>query len=1067
MILRATDNSNSMLQNVSIESKQSIDNYKDLITSLSSNPNLRGSQFEVLTKWLLENDPRYVSQLKKVWQWDEWPEKWGPDCGIDLVAETHKGELWAIQCKAYDPKYYIKKSDVDSFLTESSRSCFSFRLLVSTTDNLGITARKTIAAQEKQVGLLLGEELRTAPVSWPENLDELSSSKLQAIEKFEPREHQIKAIDDVVKGFSEYDRGKLVMACGTGKTLTSLWISEKLGSDFTVVLVPSLSLMNQTIEAWCTHANRSIEFLAVCSDSSVVDQGRTYAEDSIGLPVVKDIQEIKKFIYQEKKADHRAIFCTYQSSDKLSRACIETNIIPDLLISDEAHRCTGNNESYYSNSTDENCLPAGKRLFMTATPRYISESLRDVARERGYELISMDDKDQFGPTFHNLSFKSAIERGLLADYRIVVMGVTEEEVARWVSDNDLISLENGATIDAKTLAAQIGLLKAIDEYGLSKIITFHSTINNARRFTNVHSRDSITEIARLSDSYGYKNTSFWTTHINGQTPAGKRTALLGKLNKLDSNEVGIVSNCSCLGEGVDVPALDGIVFVNPRSSMVDIVQAVGRAIRKAPGKDVGTIVVPVLVRPDQDPEEALKGSDFAAVWKVLQAMGAHDDAISQTINCIITQKRRLAYVAHSTQSNSVYMDRVILNLPPDVLPRFEQSFHLRALKRLNCFRKKEDLTIEQILEWIKSYRDENNCFPSKGSGAIKKTNGETWSGINAALRSGSRGLKKGSSLAHLKKQFFGVISHLERRSLSIVEILDWACEHKKRTGVWPRRDSGIITASGEEKERWSAIDTALKAGLRGLAGKDSLVKLLDRNFSAPNKRNKKVLTENLILKWADEHMTKTGKWPSADSGKIGLHSAFITWGTVNSYLVKGYRGLAGGSSLADLLLRKRNVRKYTSLHRFDLRTISMWIENFYEKYGRWPSAESGTIKESNNTTWRAVDAALTVGCRGLTGGSSLANYIKEVFDVRKKTKKREIKITDIHLYVQSYHKEHSKWPSSLSGNVKNTDLTWSIIDSALRRGNRGLKGGSSLAIFLNQYYRGTLKSTKYTDNNAI
>ena len=267
----------------------------DLLARLDPDPRLRGKQFEHVCKWFLTNDPTYKSTLRRVWLWDEWSGRWGGDAGIDLVAEDHDGRLWAIQSKAYSPENAVTKADVDKFLSESSRAVFSYRLLIATTDKLHHVARRTINDQEKQVAFVGLSDLLTSEVNWPTSPLDMRPSPPPKPAK--PREHQREAIRDVVKGFTKSDRGQLIMACGTGKTLTSLFIKEKLAAERTLVLVPSLSLLKQTMQVWRVNAKVPFEALPVCSDETVgrSEEDAAVAHTSeLGVPVTTDPHEHRR-----------------------------------------------------------------------------------------------------------------------------------------------------------------------------------------------------------------------------------------------------------------------------------------------------------------------------------------------------------------------------------------------------------------------------------------------------------------------------------------------------------------------------------------------------------------------------------------------------------------------------------------------------------------------------------------------------------------------------------------------------------------------------------------------------
>ncbi|MFD9664330.1 DEAD/DEAH box helicase family protein, partial [Rhodococcus sp. NPDC059968] len=323
--------------------------FTDLLASLAVDPRVRGRQFEHLCRWYLTNDPQYRGILRRVWLWDEWTGRWGPDAGIDLVAEDHVGRLWAIQAKAYGQQYAVTKADVDTFLAESSRAVFSYRLLIATTDKLSSTARRTIAAQEKAVGLVGLSDLLTADVEWPADPGQLRPSP--TLEPVRPHDYQQEAIDAVVTGFDTADRGQLIMACGTGKTLTAQFISKELDAQRILVLVPSLSLLKQTMRVW--QGQDRVEVLPVCSDETVSRGEDTPVEhvSELGLPVTTNPADIAEFL--RTGSGPRVVFCTYQSSPQIAEAFTFGHVPAfDLVIADEAHRCTGQQSSTFATVLD-------------------------------------------------------------------------------------------------------------------------------------------------------------------------------------------------------------------------------------------------------------------------------------------------------------------------------------------------------------------------------------------------------------------------------------------------------------------------------------------------------------------------------------------------------------------------------------------------------------------------------------------------------------------------------------------------------------------------------------------
>ena len=625
---------------------------------------VKGRQFERLVAWYLRNAPEYRSLVDRVYPWSEWPERWGADAGIDLVALTYNGDLWAVQAKAYARSYSIKKADVDSFLSESNRRQFSFRLLIATTDHLGERAARTIHEQEKPVGLKLFSQLRHEDVAWPESLARLEP---QAPARLSPREHQVEAVTAVVNGFPAADRGQLLMACGTGKTLTGLWVDEAIESRRTLVVVPSLSLLGQTLRAWTAQAAKPFEYLAVCSDETVAanDSFTSWTAD-LGVPVTTDAETVRTFL--SKPAARHVVFSTYHSTPAIADAQDAGAPPFDLAIADEAHRAAGRVDSSFGAILDSDRIRARKRLFMTATPRLVAEHVRAAARERDVDVTSMDDAERFGPVLHRLSFREAIERGLLTDYRVVVVGVDDPRIGRAVECREMLTIGDGV-VDAETLARQVGVLRAVERFGLRRILTFHSRKATARSFA----RRLLNVLEWVPSSLRPPGT-LWAHHITGDMTAGERELLLDQLRSLDSADWGVLTNVRCVAEGVDVPTLDAVVFVDARRSHIDVVQAVGRAIRRSPDKKLGIVVIPVFIAPGADDHEVLESSDFQKVWAVVRALRSHDDVLAEQLD--------VARYELGRRSGPVERpSKIILDLPRTVSPEFARAFTARLVER--------------------------------------------------------------------------------------------------------------------------------------------------------------------------------------------------------------------------------------------------------------------------------------------------------------------------------------------------------------------------------------------------
>ena len=587
---------------------------------------MKGKSFEQISKWWLTNDEIWSSIVKQVWLWDEWPKRNTRDLGIDLVAEGFDGNLWAIQCKAYDPESNLKKSDIDSFLSASSQKQFSSRLLITTTKSIGENARNTISDQEKPVQVVDWIRLNDSSVDWSLAQKGLKS-KQQTPRNLRP--HQENALSSVIDGFSKSSRGQLIMACGTGKTLTGLRINEVMGNEITILLVPSLTLLSQTLKDWLTDRKIDFKWLAVCSDDSVTSDPQDNARlVDYDIPATTDIKVIQKFLEIGGK---KVIFSTYQSSDIVKSAILKSKIKVDFVIADEAHRLAGKVGRDFASFLDPD-LPVSKRLFMTATPRVYASSIKKMTESLDIKILSMDDKELFGEVLYRYSFSKAISEGILSDYRVVVIGIDDISTKELFNKRALVRAGVIET-DSESLALHVALFKAMKNWNLRRIISFHSRVANARKFAN----DQVVLNDWMPKKYAVLGKLSATT-ISSSMPTSKRRQILDVLKNLNKDESGLVSNARCLTEGIDVPTLDAVVFVDPKTSQVDIIQAIGRAIRLGgSNKTHGTVVVPVHIPNDESSKDSFDASSFKKIGDVLNALRAHDEDFGEELDKLRTQ----------------------------------------------------------------------------------------------------------------------------------------------------------------------------------------------------------------------------------------------------------------------------------------------------------------------------------------------------------------------------------------------------------------------------------------------
>ena len=625
-----------------------------------------GEAFEKLfCKWFLENDPYWKTQVKQVWLWDGWPGRWGRDKGIDLIFKHKNGETWAVQAKSYKEEYSITKTDIDKFLSESNRPRIHKRLLMATTNRLGPNAIEVMDGQEKMVVRFLLDDFKKSGLKYPSTISQLNKPPEKV--QLEIRPYQQEAIAAVVNGLKSDDRGQLIMACGTGKTLVTLWVKERLESKTTLVLLPSLNLLAQTLQEWTRNANTSFEVLNVCSDSTVGKRERSEDLEVTEAPfdVTSDVSVISKFLQLQAP---KVIFCTYQSADLIATA--QNQHVIDLMICDEAHRCAGSAASPFTMVLDNNVLKANRRLFATATTRIFSPQVSGAAEERGDVIYGMDDEEVFGPVFYSYSFGQAITEGWLSDYQVAIVGVDDPTVMQYIQDRKLQRLSSGEIVNSEELAGIIGVLKATADYDLRRIISFHSRVKAAKDFAQDY-----LEILKEIDPSKTPSGTFGADYVDGTMPAYTRKRKIQNLKDLQHSDRSLLANARCLSEGVDVPALDGIAFISPKGSQIDIIQAVGRALRHSGSKTKSTIIIPVFLQAGENPEEIIDKGIFKPVGDVLRALRTHDNELAEELDMY-----RFSLGRRSGRSRGQTLKKVVIDLPISFDKHFEDAIQTKLVE---------------------------------------------------------------------------------------------------------------------------------------------------------------------------------------------------------------------------------------------------------------------------------------------------------------------------------------------------------------------------------------------------
>ena len=641
------------------------DRLLDSYRALSDSKRMQGNYLEALTKNFLLTDGVHSLQYKNVWLWNEWPERDGRgDNGIDLVAERYDGGITAIQSKFYAENTHIAKSEIDSFISNSGKKPFTHRLWVDTTGReWSKNAEEMLDGQHLPIQRVGLSDFRSSNIDWstyeitaPENAPAL-------YEKKQLRPHQHLAVTKTLEGFADNERGKLIMACGTGKTFTSLKIAERFaeaeGHARILFMVPSLALMSQSLKEWSDETELPMHAYAVCSDVKV---GRSKNNDmtdvaihDLQIPATTDGKTLVEAMnLRSLDEGMTVVFSTYQSIQAVSEA--QQAGLPDfdLVICDEAHRTTGatlagTDESNFVKIHSNQAISAAKRLYMTATPRVFNDSIKDKAKEKDAILCSMDDLDLYGPVFHRIGFGEAVTNQLLTDYKVLVLGVDETQIVetfqKQLSDSNM---ELQIDDVAKLIGCWNGLAKrraglheasfGTDVAPMRRAVAFNRDIKSSKLVESEFPDLVKHHLADLENDDPTDDLQVQVKHVDGGFNAIKRAKRLDWL-KEDTTEEGqvcrILTNARCLTEGVDVPSLDAVLFLNPRNSMVDVIQAVGRVMRRAEGKQFGYIVLPIAIPEGMSTSEALKDNErYKVVWQVLQALRAHDERMDTAINQI-------------------------------------------------------------------------------------------------------------------------------------------------------------------------------------------------------------------------------------------------------------------------------------------------------------------------------------------------------------------------------------------------------------------------------------------------
>ncbi|GAA4486854.1 DEAD/DEAH box helicase [Microbacterium panaciterrae] len=640
--------------------------------ALADSKRMQGNYLEELVRHFLRLEPLRADQLQDVWLWKDWPGREGrPDTGIDLVAQTKAGELLAVQVKFFAASHRMQKSDLDSFFEAVGREPFAGGIVVDTTDGAWSTnAQEALKNRTKPIRRITLDALRHSQVDWS-SYDLLDPRTAPGIhERKQLRPHQHDAVGAVMNAFAEHhaERGTMVMACGTGKTFTALkiaerWTREQAGERSLILFaVPSLALLQQSLEEWSREHDPELPFraFAVGSDSKLgrVANGdlTTVALEDLGAPATTDGATLHRLIGDDDlDVGMTVVFSTYQSIQAVSDA--QRLGLPsfDLVICDEAHRTTGvtladEDSSEFVKIHDPAVIDADHRLYMTATPRIFNADVKNKARSQDAELVSMDDVERFGAVVYRIGFGEAVERELLTDYKVLVLGVSEDQIATSFQQD---MAREGHELPLSDVAKLIGCWNGMSKrqaghlaegFGediapMRRAVAFARDIKTSKGIAQDFPLLVRSHLQNLMNDDPTDDLGVSARHVDGTMNATERGALLDWLKEdpgaglSGAPEARVLTNARCLSEGVDVPSLDAVLFLNARKSQVDVVQAVGRVMRRAEGKRCGYIILPIAIPDGVSAEGALSDNErYKVVWQVLQALRSHDERLDAQIN---------------------------------------------------------------------------------------------------------------------------------------------------------------------------------------------------------------------------------------------------------------------------------------------------------------------------------------------------------------------------------------------------------------------------------------------------
>jgi superfamily II DNA or RNA helicase len=632
------------------------------ISSISENKQ-KGDAFEVFAEAYIAT--QRIHEIRQAWPLDTVPldllrrlKLPIKDYGVDGITETILGGHQVYQVKFRSNRTPLNWEELSTFMGLSDSPEIQSKIVITNSDDL-----PEVINERHNFFCIRGSDLDRLTVGDFRVIEAwISGASLPPRERHAPREHQQEALDRILPALSTHDRVSVIMACGTGKTLVTLWTAEQVGFRTILVLLPSLALLRQMLHEWKDQADMKFAPLCVCSDPSVKGEDAiSTAQSDLDFEVSTNTETVRRFLDAPFDGT-KVVFCTYQSA-KVVGSAMKPNESFDLGIFDEAHKTAGREGRNYGYALEDKNLRISKRLFVTATPRHYDPSKRNKEGEAAI-AFSMDNQEVYGPQVYTLPFSEAARRGIICNYKVIISVISSEQVNDETLSRGTVEVQ-GDEIRARQVANQISLRDAVSQYGVSKIFTFHSTVKSAASFTNDGSEGVRTHLSR-----------FATHHVSGAMPTAKRERIMREFR---AEERAVISNARCLTEGVDVPAVDMVAFLSPRKSKVDIVQAIGRAMRRSGDKEVGYVLVPLYLEQNvgESMVEAISRAHFEEVWDILQSLQEQDEVLAELIRDMAVAKGR-----GKGFDDSRFSERIDFIGPVLALESIRDAVTTRVLERL-------------------------------------------------------------------------------------------------------------------------------------------------------------------------------------------------------------------------------------------------------------------------------------------------------------------------------------------------------------------------------------------------